>query len=76
MRELRTCGSVGGAGWVTIGSTRQPTAPRAVGAASPSVVARRLSAGVRHYSSSMTESSMRLNDADVQCRKDEGKVIL
>ena len=23
MRELRTCGSVGGAGWATIGSTRQ-----------------------------------------------------
>jgi hypothetical protein len=44
MAHVRVCG---GAGWVTIGSTRKPTAPRAVRAASSSAVARRLTAGVR-----------------------------
>src|SRR5215831_3020746 len=42
--HVRVCG---GAGWVTIGSTRKPTAPWAARGASTSSVARRLTAGVR-----------------------------
>ena len=41
--HVRVCG---GAGWVTTGSTRKPTAPRTASASSTSSVARRLTAGV------------------------------